>query len=160
MGILSFLKDAGEKIFTFHPSQKEEDLQKKANRKAEVEISIFNYLAKNKLHAKDLSVTFDEASNRVIVKGVAPDQVTREKIILCCGNINGVESVEDALEVENSQAPSQWYTVSSGDTLSKIAQDFYGDARKYPIIFEANQPMLSHPDRIYPGQVLRIPVLS
>ncbi len=159
MEILSFLKDAGEKLFTFNSSQKEE-VHQNANKKAEIEISIFNYLAKNQLHAKNLSITFDQNLNRVLVKGLAPDQVTREKIILCCGNINGVESVEDQLEVENFQDPSQWHAVLRGDTLSKIAQDFYGDARKYPVIFEANQPMLSHPDRIYPGQVLRIPVLS
>ena len=44
-----------------------------------------------------------------------------------------------------------------GDTLSKVAKEFYGNANKYPVIFEANRPMLSHPDKIYPGQVLRIP---
>ena len=49
------------------------------------------------------------------------------------------------------------HTVVSGDTLSKIAKTFYGDAMKYPVIFEANKPMLSSPDKIYPGQVLRIP---
>jgi nucleoid-associated protein YgaU len=48
-------------------------------------------------------------------------------------------------------------TVRSGDTLSKIAKDAYGDANAYMQIFEANKPMLSNPDRIYPGQVLRIP---
>jgi nucleoid-associated protein YgaU len=47
--------------------------------------------------------------------------------------------------------------VVSGDNLSKIAKKFYGDANKYPVIFEANKPMLSHPDKIYPGQMLRIP---
>lgn len=47
--------------------------------------------------------------------------------------------------------------MKSGDTLSKIAKDMYGDADKYPQIFEANKPMLKDPDKIYPGQVLRIP---
>jgi nucleoid-associated protein YgaU len=50
-----------------------------------------------------------------------------------------------------------FYTVKSGDTLSKIASEHYGSASKYPTIFEANRPMLSDPDKIYPGQVLRIP---
>ena len=49
------------------------------------------------------------------------------------------------------------YTVKSGDTLSKIAEDVYGSASDYMQIFEANKPMLSDPDKIYPGQVLRIP---
>lgn len=52
---------------------------------------------------------------------------------------------------------SRTYTVEKGDTLSKIAKQMYGDAAKYPVIFEANKPMLKDPDKIYPGQVLRIP---
>ncbi|MCB1610239.1 MAG: LysM peptidoglycan-binding domain-containing protein [Xanthomonadales bacterium] len=64
---------------------------------------------------------------------------------------------EQAAEHEWS---SRTHTVQKGDTLSKIAKEVYGNAGKYPIIFEANQPMLSHPDKIYPGQVLRIPALG
>jgi hypothetical protein len=52
---------------------------------------------------------------------------------------------------------SRTYTVEKGDTLSAIAKKFYGDSSDYPLIFEANKPMLSDPDKIYPGQVLRIP---
>jgi nucleoid-associated protein YgaU len=52
---------------------------------------------------------------------------------------------------------SRTYTVEKGDTLSAIAKKFYGDASDYNQIFEANKPMLSDPDQIYPGQVLRIP---
>ena len=52
---------------------------------------------------------------------------------------------------------AQFHTVVSGDTLGKIAKTYYGNAMKYPVIFEANKPMLSHPDKIYPEQVLRIP---
>lgn len=55
---------------------------------------------------------------------------------------------------------SKTYVVEKGDTLSKIAKEVYGNANKYPQIFEANKPMLSHPDKIYPGQVLRIPPLE
>lgn len=55
---------------------------------------------------------------------------------------------------------SRTHTVEKGDTLSKIAKEVYGNAGKYQIIFEANKPMLSHPDKIYPGQVLRIPALG
>ena len=60
-------------------------------------------------------------------------------------------------ETGSPQWQSRTYTVEKGDTLSKIAKQFYGDASDYPIIFEANKPMLSDPDKIYPGQVLRIP---
>jgi nucleoid-associated protein YgaU len=52
---------------------------------------------------------------------------------------------------------SKYYTVVKGDTLSKISKEFYGNPNKYPQIFEANKPMLTHPDKIYPGQLLRIP---
>ena len=55
---------------------------------------------------------------------------------------------------------SKSYTVVKGDTLGKIAKEFYGNAAKYPLIFEANKPMLSDPDKIYPGQMLRIPPLE
>jgi len=47
--------------------------------------------------------------------------------------------------------------VQSGDTLAKIAREYYGSASDYPVIFEADKPTLTNPDRIYPGQVLRIP---
>ena len=63
------------------------------------------------------------------------------------------------VEVIEEAAMAQFHTVVSGDSLSKIAKEFYGDAMKYPVIFEANKPMLTHPDKIYPGQVLRIPPL-
>ncbi len=53
---------------------------------------------------------------------------------------------------------SRTYTVKKGDTLSAIAKETLGNANKYPLIFEANKPMLKDPDKIYPGQVLRIPV--
>jgi nucleoid-associated protein YgaU len=73
-----------------------------------------------------------------------------------------VAQVEDQLSVASSEpAPeSQYHRVVSGDTLSKIAKQYYDDAAKYPEIFEANQPMLKDPDKIYPGQVLRIPPLA
>ena len=51
----------------------------------------------------------------------------------------------------------QTYVVQTGDTLSKIATEFYGDARLYTKIFEANRDVLKDPDKIRPGQKLRIP---
>ncbi len=52
---------------------------------------------------------------------------------------------------------TQYYVVKKGDTLSKIAEEHYGDARLYPKIFEANRDILTDPNRIKPGQKLRIP---
>ena len=88
-----------------------------------------------------------------------PDQATRERVILALGNVHGVARVDDRLEVVVPAPEAVLYTVQSGDSLSKIALAHYGDAMKYPVIFEANQPLLTDPDKIYPGQVLRIPEL-
>jgi nucleoid-associated protein YgaU len=93
----------------------------------------------------------------VTVSGLAADQQTKEKILLCCGNVAGVAKVNDELRVAEPADAAKYYTVVKGDTLSKIAKEFYGDANAYPKIFEANKPMLGHPDKIYPGQTLRIP---
>ena len=92
------------------------------------------------------------------VSGVAPDQATKEKIVLCCGNVASVAKVNDMLTVAAPAEPeSKYHTVKSGDTLSKIAKEAYGDANAYMKIFEANKPMLKDPNKIYPGQMLRIP---
>ncbi|HZT54972.1 MAG TPA: peptidoglycan-binding protein LysM, partial [Burkholderiaceae bacterium] len=104
-----------------------------------------------------LDVAFDGATGTVSVAGEAADQATKEKVILCCGNVAGVTQVDDAMTVAEPADASRWYTVVRGDTLSAIAKSQYGNANEYPKIFEANKPMLSSPDKIYPGQVLRIP---
>ena len=85
----------------------------------------------------------------------------REIVILTAGNTKGVGRVDDRLTVEapEPEPAAVIYTVVSGDTLSGIAKAQYGDAMKYMKIFEANKPMLEDPDKIYPGQVLRIPPL-
>ena len=88
---------------------------------------------------------------------MAADQQTKEKILLCRGNVAGVAKVNDQLSVAAPEDEARFYTVVKGDTLSKIAKSFYGNANAYPSIFEANKPMLSHPDKVYPGQMLRIP---
>ena len=93
----------------------------------------------------------------VTVSGTAPDAATREKIILAAGNVAGVASVQDAITTADAGPDPQFYTVVHGDTLSGIAQKTMGAASKYPAIFEANKPMLKDPNKIYPGQVLRIP---
>lgn len=52
---------------------------------------------------------------------------------------------------------TEYYVIKSGDTLSKIAAKYYGDAGKYDLIFEANQAVIKDPDLIFPGQKIRIP---
>ncbi len=87
-------------------------------------------------------------------------QGDKEKIVLAVGNTAGIGRVDDQFEIENPEPEATFYTVQSGDSLSKIAKQQYGNAMKYPAIFEANEPMLTDPDKIYPGQVLRIPPLA
>ena len=81
-------------------------------------------------------------------------------MVLAVGNVIGIARVDDRLEAKKKAPEAQMHTVVSGDSLSKIAKKYYGDANKYNLIFEANQPMLKHPDKIYPGQVLRVPPLG
>ena len=102
-----------------------------------------------------LDIRFDDGV--AMVTGTAPDQDTREKLVLAIGNTEGVARVEEEIAVKAPAPKAKMHAVVSGDTLSAIAQKYYGDASKYPVIFEANRPMLSNPDEIYPGQVLRIP---
>ena len=94
----------------------------------------------------------------VKVTGKAPTQAEKEKIILAVGNVAGVAKVDEKLETpEPAAAKPVFHTVVKGDTLWKIAERTLGKGARYPEIFEANRPMLSDPDKIYPGQVLRIP---
>ena len=102
----------------------------------------------------------EEAGEKVVLKGKAASREEAEKAIIAAGNTPGVAEVESQIEIEEDAPEAVFYTVQSGDTLSKIAKEQYGDAMKYPTIFEANKPMLSDPDKIYPGQMLRIPPLG
>jgi LysM repeat protein len=107
----------------------------------------------------DLKVEFD--GGVVTLAGNCDSQATREKAILLAGNINGVEKVND----ENFSSPpdevsTEFYVIQKGDSLSKIAEHYYGDPKKYPIIFEANREVIKDADLIYPGQTVRIPTSS
>jgi len=164
MGLMSFIKEAGEKLFGKGEAQaagKAAEAEADANRGVAADQAasdaIVDYVRKMNLDAEGLSVKFESASGEVTVSGLAPDQQTKEKILLCCGNVAGVAKVNDELRVAEPADEAKYYTVVKGDTLSKIAKEFYGNANGYPKIFEANKPMLSHPDKIYPGQTLRIP---
>jgi nucleoid-associated protein YgaU len=165
MGLIDFVRDAGEKLFgrgRAEAAMKEvkADPADEAKVKAANDAAgdaILEYIKAQNLSATGLTVTFDGASGVVSVFGVAPDQATKEKIVLSAGNVAGVAKVNDMMSVDKSEPEAEYYTVVSGDTLSKISKKYYGDANQYQKIFEANRPMLSHPDKIYPGQLLRIP---
>ncbi|MDO5647068.1 peptidoglycan-binding protein LysM [Paracoccus sp. (in: a-proteobacteria)] len=93
----------------------------------------------------------------VVVESRGADRETMEKLILAVGNIEGIAQVEADLPPAEGGAEPVFHTVQKGETLSAIAKKHLGDANKYRLIFDANRPMLSDPDKIYPGQVLRIP---
>jgi nucleoid-associated protein YgaU len=165
MGLLTFIKSAGEKLFGKGAAQAAAPQVAPAaapdagaaNRAAAD--AILAYVKTQNLDTKGVTITFDGASGTVKVAGSVPDQATKEKIILCCGNVEGVEHVDENIIVETVEPEAQFYTVVKGDNLSKISKMHYGDPNKYMTIFEANKPMLKHPDKIYPGQMLRIPPL-
>ena len=167
MGLMDFVKDAGEKLFGRGKAQAAmADVEGDPGNDAKVKAAndaagdaILEYIKSQKLSATGLTVTFDGATSTASVFGVAPDQATKEKIALCAGNVAGVSKVNNMMSVDKSAPEAKFYTVVSGDTLSKISKTQYGDANKYMTIFEANKPMLSDPNKIYPGQVLRIPPL-
>ncbi len=182
MGVFDFVREAGAKIGIGDSKEEKEekaeaasaeraaDLAKRVRerradtaKKARVE-----RLAENKKAAgleryvktmgfaiEDLDIRYDDGLAEI--SGKVKDQETREKIILAVGNVKDVGQVSDDIEVVDSAEESEMHVVQKGDTLSAIAKEHYGDAMKYPVIFEANRPMLSDPDLIYPGQVLRIP---
>lgn len=165
MGLLTFIKEAGEKLFgkpqvqaamTAAQADPSSEQKAKAANDAAAD-AILAYIEAQGLKATGLTVTYDGTA--ATVYGVADTQATREKIVLCCGNVQGVATVNDQMTVDQSAPEAQYYTVVKGDNLSKISKQYYGDPNKYPKIFEANKPMLKSPDLIYPGQVLRIPPL-
>ena len=166
MGLLSFVKGAGKAIFGSKDEEKkiEKELQAKATaqreklEKLKKARAVRNRIAEQGLEVTNLEVTYDDG--KITLGGSVSDQATAEKVVLTAGNLEGVSEVDNNLTVENPEPEATFYTVERGDTLSKIAKEHYGNAMKYPVIFEANKPMLDDPDKIYPGQVLRIPALE
>jgi len=155
MGLFSFIKNAGKKlgIGGDDDAPDAESVQKE--------------LASHDLGTKDVQV--EVAGDKVVLKGVVKDQSVFEKAVVAVGNTLGVSAVEASeLKVADAgaaPAPAKepvFYTVKKGDNLWKIAEAQYGKGKgaKHTVIFEANKPMLTHPDKIYPGQVLRIPDLD
>ncbi|MGB5869379.1 MAG: peptidoglycan-binding protein LysM [Albidovulum sp.] len=142
MGVWSFVKGAGKKLFG--SSAEAAEVPAEEALKAEIEGL--------GLDAKGLDIKVQ--GDKVVVSGTAVSQEMKEKVILAVGNVNGVAEVEDD---DVAGATPVFHTVAKGDTLSAIAKKTLGNANRYPEIFEANKPMLTHPDKIYPGQVLRIP---
>ncbi|WP_241607917.1 peptidoglycan-binding protein LysM [Rosenbergiella epipactidis] len=144
MGLFDFVKEAGEKIWDSVTSH--DDAATK----------IQDHLKKLGIPGAD-KVQVNVEGDKATVSGDGITQELKEKILVAIGNVAGISNVEDNVKTTDTTSESKFYTVKSGDTLSGIAKQVYGDANQYNKIFEANKPMLSHPDKIYPGQSLRIP---
>ena len=145
MGIWDFVKAAGRKIGigSEDTPPSADDLKKE--------------LDSHKLGTENIKV--EVVGDKAVITGDVADQSVLEKAIVAVGNTLGISKVESKVEVPDAREPV-FYTVVKGDTLWAIASKHYKNGAKYTVIFEANKPMLSHPDKIYPGQVLRIPELD
>jgi nucleoid-associated protein YgaU len=156
MGLIDFVRDAGQKLLGLGEAEaataappSPEVLSKRAH-------ALEESVQRLGLPAEDLKIKV--AGDVAHVRAKVPSQEAREKLVLAIGNTSGIAQVnDDGVVVLTPEPENAFYTVQRGDTLSKIAKEKLGSAGKYAIIFEANKPMLKDPDRIYPGQVLRIP---
>jgi nucleoid-associated protein YgaU len=154
MGVFDFIREAGKKL-GIGDDEKETKPADDAQADLAKATTLARHVTQLGFPVQDFRVTF--AGGTATLRGSVADQETREKVVLVVGNTAGVARVDDQLTVAKPAPQATFYTVKKGDTLSQIAKQHYGNASKYPAIFEANKPMLDDPDRIYPGQVLRIP---
>ena len=149
MGLIDFMKNAGSKLFG---GDDDKEVKKE---------NLIRHVKSLGLPVDHLSVSVDD--DVVTVGGTVDSAAHAEKIALALGNVEGVSKVDNNLKIDKKEASApaapkaRFYQVESGDSLSKIAKEYYKDPMKYNKIFEANKPMLKDPDKIYPGQMLRIP---
>ncbi len=154
--IIKFVKDAGQSL-----------AHAVGLGGADVE-DLTKVLHDNGLVIQNLTLAIDHS--KATIGGVAIDAAQREKAVLVIGNTKGIEDVicnltlpppPATVQAVAAEPPaSRMYTVVKGDTLWAISEAMYGNGSKYQAIFHANEPMLKHPDKIYPGQVLRVPALE
>lgn len=153
MGLFSFVKNAGAKIFGSKEEAAPEEEKKELKASA-----LLAYVKKLGLPYNRLKIILK--GDDVVLEGEVAQQKDSEKIVLAIGNVEGVDTVDNKMTVVEPKPQAKFHTVEKGEWLSKISEKYYGDPNKYNVIFEANKPMLEHPDKIYPGQVLRIPDLD
>jgi len=146
MGLLDFAKDVGRQIF-------DTDAEAADNIKQHLEVKLSGI--------RNVEVAFDDGV--ATIGGDCDNQKIRDMAILIAGNVKGVSKVV----ADNLRAPEppaeevsrdEFYEIVSGDTLGAIAKKYYGKASAYMKIFEANRDIISDPNKIYPGQKIRIPL--
>jgi len=141
MGLFDFAKDLGKKLFGSNDDPAEK---------------IGESIAAANPGVENLGVTFEDGV--VHLSGKAASAEAMEKAVLMAGNVKGVTEVKiDGMDAPEPEPAVVYYTIVSGDSLSKIAKAHYGNAMDYPKIFEANKEVIKDPDLIYPGQKIRIP---
>ena len=144
MDLFNFAKNIGKKLF--------------GNGDSGAADKIKAHVLEDNPGVNNLEVTFDDGV--ATLSGDCADQAAREKAVLLAGNVEGVERVDgDALKVPAGVQVEEvaYYEIQKGDTLWKVATEFYGNGSKYTAIFEANREVIKNPDLIYPGQKIRIP---
>lgn len=143
MGLFSFLSNVGKSL-------------KGGPNAKEIQTDIVEALGEQ---VKNLAVAVDKGV--VTLKGEVDSEATRQKVVLLAGNVKGVSEVnDDGITVKPRAEPEPaftFYTIASGDSLSKIAKKYYGNANLWPTLFEANREVIKNPDLIYPGQQIRVP---
>ena len=146
MGLFDFAKDIGNKLF----SNEEEAPEK-----------LVAHIEENNPGLKDFNVSVENGVATITGQAESPSAL--EKAILMAGNVMGIEEVkaDSVTSIPETLQPNtttvEYYEIVSGDTLSKIAKKFYGDANQYDKIFEVNREVIRDPDLIFPGQKIRIP---
>jgi len=145
MGLLNFIKDVGVNLFGGGKDEAEE----------------IKKLLTDELGSKLSNLTVTVKDGTVTLAGSCDSNATKEKAALLAGNVKGIEKViSDNLVAPEPEAKTEFYTIQKGDSLWKIAKKYYGDGNKYPKLFEANREVIKDPDKIYPGQQIRIPKLD
>jgi LysM repeat protein len=145
MGLLSFAKNIGKKIF----GHDDDD--------AAATIKLQEHIEEDNPGLSNLEVQVDNGI--ATIKGETDDPSALEKVILMAGNAMGIEEVRaDEVSAPAQTAEVQYYEIKKGDSLWKIATHFYKDGNKYHQIFEANKEVIKDPDLIFPGQMIRIPM--
>lgn len=142
MGLFDFIKDIGEKLF-----KSDNDAADKIKQRIEASNPGIDLL----------NVSYD--NGKVILSGKASSQEAYEKAVLIAGNIAGVTEVSaNGLNAPEPSVKVEYYIIQKGDSLSKIAKQYYGNPMDYPKIFEANREVIKDANLIYPGQKIRIPL--
>jgi len=141
MGLLSFAKNIGKKLFG------DED---------EAPEKIKEHIEEDNPGISNLEVEVKDGV--ATIKGETDDPSALEKVILMAGNVFGIEAVHaDEVVAPVQTIEVEYYEIQKGDNLWKIAKHFYGSGTEHPKIFEANKEVIKDPDLIYPGQMIRIP---